>query len=97
MWKYKLQRKLEESRRIIDQIDPRILEMLGKRMQASEKIGDIKAELGLPVCVPKRENEVIRKRRLLGRIYFLDDEFVCDLFELILRESKKIQNRNLVG
>ncbi|MBU0477942.1 chorismate mutase [bacterium] len=92
MWKKgKWQEKLNKHRYVIDKVDYKIVDLLAERMQASEKIGEIKAELGLPIYVPEREAEVIRKRQIVGGIYSLDEEFVKILFKLIMDESKKRQ------
>jgi chorismate mutase/prephenate dehydrogenase len=92
MWRDDWREKLSEYRQGIDEIDVKVLELVGKRMELSEKIGEIKSELGLPICVPEREAEVLGDRRNAGRVCGLREEFVKVLFELVMLESKRIQS-----
>ncbi|MCG3176198.1 MAG: P-protein [Candidatus Omnitrophica bacterium] len=54
-------------RRIIDGIDGRILELLNQRVQASKRIGAIKAAEGGSVYAPHREKEVLDRLKSLNR------------------------------
>lgn len=92
MWRDDWREKLSECRQGIDEVDFKVLELVGRRMELSERIGEIKSELGLPVCVPEREAEVLGDRRNAGRVRGLREEFVRALFELVMVESKRIQS-----
>src|SRR3989338_8488425 len=83
--------KLSEYRHGIDTIDYEILKLLGKRMELSERIGEIKVEHDLPVCVPERDAEVKRKRQEWGDSYGFRPKFVWVLFKVIMNESKRRQ------
>lgn len=53
--------KLEEARRMINEVDACMAELFVKRMRAAEMVYEHKKELGLPILDQKRENEVIEK------------------------------------
>ncbi|MDP2938500.1 MAG: chorismate mutase [Candidatus Omnitrophota bacterium] len=91
MWQENWREKLSEYRQGIDEIDFKVLELVGKRMELSERIGEIKIERGLPACVPEREIQVIATRQNWGIRYRLRAKFVKALFRVIMFESKKIQ------
>lgn len=97
MWRDDWREKLSEYRQGIDEIDFKVLELVGKRMELSEKIGEIKFELELPVCVPEREAEVVRKRQEWGDSYGFRQMFVRVLFKVIMHESKRRQRELAVA
>ncbi len=97
MWRDDWCKKLSEYRQGIDEIDFKVLELVGKRMELSEKIGEIKSELGLPVCVPEREKEVVSKRQQWGDGYGFRQMFVRVLFRVIMQESKRRQRELAVA
>src|ERR1700679_1682987 len=53
-------RALAESRKTIDAIDVKLLELLNQRTRAVEEIGRAKESLAMPVYEPKREEDVFR-------------------------------------
>ena len=97
MWRNDWREKLSEYRQGIDEIDSKVLELLGKRMELSGKIGEIKVERGLPVCVPEREEEVVRKRQEWGDSYGFRQRFVRVLLKVIMHESKRRQRELAVA
>lgn len=54
-----MKKTLEESRKIINQVDNEMAELFVKRMQAVKSIADYKKEHGLPIYDAKREEELI--------------------------------------
>ena len=54
-----MKKSLEESRKIINQVDKEMAELFVKRMQAVKSIADYKKEHGLPIYDAKREDELI--------------------------------------
>ncbi len=52
--------KLEEARRIINQVDEQMAELFEKRMRAAEMVYEHKKEFGLPIRDPKREEAVLK-------------------------------------
>ncbi len=81
---------LDELRAQIDQIDLLMQELFKKRMAVSKQIGVLKKELHLPVFDPKRELELLEKRRAS-----FHDEALWPYYESFLKEiirlSKEIQ------
>ena len=53
--------KLDEARKIINEVDSQMAELFVKRMQAAEMVYEYKKELGLPVLDQEREDAVIEK------------------------------------
>ena len=47
----------------IDQVDRKLVELLGQRAQAVHEIGKLKAGAGLPVYEPEREKAVLENAR----------------------------------
>ncbi len=75
----------------ISEIDRKVLEQLEERMRISKDISKVKKETNLPIEDKKREEELILNRQSYTSI---NKEFVEDLFKLIIKESKRIQNDN---
>ena len=53
--------KLEEARKIINEVDKQMAELFVKRMRAAEMVYDYKKEFGLPILDQKREDALIEK------------------------------------
>lgn len=85
---------LQESRKIIDEIDKDILALFEKRMKAVGDVAEYKRENNLPVFDPKREEEKIQRIKALvkNEIY---TESACELFQKIMDLSKDFENNIL--
>ena len=57
--------KLEEARKIINEVDSKMAGLFVKRMRAAEMVYEHKKEFGLPILDPKREALVIEKNTAL--------------------------------
>ena len=57
--------KLEEARKIINEVDAQMAELFIKRMKAAEMVFEHKKEYGLPILDQKREDAVIEKNSAL--------------------------------
>ena len=57
--------KLEEARKIINEVDSKMAELFVKRMRAAEMVYEYKKEFGLPILDQKREDAVIEKNSAL--------------------------------
>jgi len=95
MWQKSWREKLKKLRNKINQIDFKIINLLGARMEVCRNIGIIKTQNNLPIYVPKRELEVIKNRQQNAGKKDLSDRFIKIIFRLIMTESKKIQKNNL--
>ena len=57
--------KLEEARKIINEVDAQMAELFVRRMRAAEMVFQYKNEFGLPILDRKREEAVIEKNSAL--------------------------------
>ena len=53
--------ELKELRNEIDLIDDELVQLFNKRMQLSAQVADYKKEHNMPIHVPAREREILRK------------------------------------
>jgi len=79
--------KLMIFRKEIDIIDDEMLNLLAKRMNISEKIGEYKKEHGVTVLQMDRWKQVLEDHINKGVKLGLDEESVKEIFEIIHRES----------
>jgi chorismate mutase len=79
-------------RGMIDQYDKQLLGILAHRMQAASKIGRLKVHQAAPVHDPDRERWLLRQRSEWGKSLGLQQDFIDELFALILKQSHWIQS-----
>jgi len=91
------QNKLATARTKIDVVDHQLIEMLGKRMKISDKIGALKKQNNVAILQTKRWNEILGKMILQGEEQNLSEEFILKVFKAIHQESinhqKKVINK----
>lgn len=80
--------ELEALRARIAEADVNLIEALEERMLIAEEVAEFKKENNLPIEDPTRETQVIAERKLHTA---LNKQFIEDLFQLIFKESKRIQ------
>jgi chorismate mutase len=85
------QSKLEELRTEIDKLDGELLEILSKRMEIINEIGDYKIENDITILQMKRWAGIIEDRLSIGTHLGLDKDFLLNLLKLIHTESIKKQ------
>jgi len=85
------QSKLEGLRTEIDKLDGEMLEILAKRMDIINEIGDYKIEKNITILQIKRWAGIIEDRLAIGTNLGLDKEFLLKLLKLIHTESIKKQ------
>ena len=83
-------RVLAESRKTIDALDVRLLELLNQRTRAVEQIGRAKESLGMPIYEPKREEDVFRNVTDHNHGPLTTDA-VKSIFERIIDEMRTLQ------
>ena len=81
--------ELEELRLSIDEEDRQIVAALCRRMELSEKIGELKRQKGLSVYVPERENAVLEKVRSLAGENCAED--MTEIYRRIMKLSRSRQ------
>ena len=87
--------KLEQARRIINEVDSEMAELFVKRMKAAELVYEHKKEYGLPILDEKREQEVIAKNSSLIeddilKAYYMD--YLKNLMSVSRAYQYRLQN-----
>lgn len=84
--------KLDEARKIINEVDAKMAQLFTERMRASKMIFEYKKEYGLPILDAKREAEVIEKNSAL-----IEDEvlkgYYIDYIKNLMSVSRAYQYR----
>lgn len=78
---------LADLRQSIDAVDNGILQLLAKRKELVENVGDVKADKGLPIYVPEREVDLIKARRSEAEALGVSPDLIEDVLKRIIRES----------
>jgi len=77
-------------RKEINEVDNQIIDLLEERFVLSRNIDSWKKRNKLPILDRTREKAIIQDRINKSK---LNKDFVKDLFELILKESRRIQGK----
>ncbi|MFC1838065.1 bifunctional chorismate mutase/prephenate dehydrogenase [Thermodesulfobacteriota bacterium] len=85
---------LEASRKRIDRIDSKLIDLLAERHSEVNKVLEYKKAKGLPVRHPAREEDMISRRRSHGISRELDPDYLEELFRTILRQSRVDQTES---
>ncbi len=73
-------------RKQIDEVDARLITVLGQRFELTQSVGQLKSEADLPPSDPQREARQVRQLRVLGEKAGVDPELIERLFNLIFQE-----------
>lgn len=85
---------LDNLREEIDEIDDRIIELFNKRMQAVEKVAEVKKENGIGISNKKREREILSRISAKSSVH---ETYIRALFSTIFDISRSYQNSLLTG
>ncbi len=88
---------LENLRAQINVVDDQLIDLLGKRMQVADKIGELKKEKNVAVLQSRRWNEILGNMVLEGSSKGLSEEFVLKMFKAIHQESINHQEKIING
>lgn len=77
--------KLEEARKIINEVDSQMAELFVKRMRAAEMVFEYKKEFGLPILDSKREEAVIEKNSEL-----IEDEVLKEYYNIYIKNLMSV-------
>ncbi|MCX7102609.1 MAG: chorismate mutase [Methylobacter sp.] len=81
------QEGLQAYRIKIDELDARLIKILGERMKVVDAIGRYKASHNIPALQPKRFEEILNKNIQLGRNEHLSEAFIRAIMKAIHEES----------
>lgn len=84
--------KLEQARKIINEVDAQMAELFVKRMKAAEQISAYKTEYGLPIFDGQREKAVIERNAALVEDEILKGYYV-DYLTHLMSVSRAYQHR----
>ena len=84
---------LDLLRHKIDEIDQELIALLGRRMDISERIGDVKRKNNIAILQVERWNEIIRNALAHGNELGLSEAFVMKYLSAIHQESIERQTR----
>ena len=71
-----MENKLDEARKIINEVDAQMAELFVKRMQAAEMVYEHKKSVGLPILDEERERAVIEKNSALVEDQLLKNYYI---------------------
>lgn len=83
--------RLEELRERIVEVDEELVDLIGERKSLVQEVGQIKAELGLPILDPAREAAVVRRAAALAREKGIDEELVRDVIWRMMAAAREEQ------
>ena len=83
--------QLDYLRQHMDSIDAEIIDLLAKRMELSDRIGDVKRACNMTAYQPGRWREIVETRGERARMNQLSKDFIVELYEMIHHESIRKQ------
>lgn len=78
--------ELARLRHSIDNIDSALVHLMAERFKATQQVGELKAELGLPASDPGREAIQVARLRALAEESGLDPVFAEKFFAFVVAE-----------
>ncbi len=84
---------LEKLRQQINHLDDELMQIIGQRMKAAEKIGQYKKENNITILQTNRWNEILDRAFTKGEKLGLSKEFITRYFDAMHMESINHQNR----
>lgn len=85
--------KIAKLRMKIENIDNKLINTFGKRMDIADKIGLLKKENNVAILQTKRWNEILERMILEGEANNLSEEFILKMYQAIHQESINHQKR----
>src|SRR6266851_4362995 len=81
-------------RRMIDELDRKLVELLNQRAQAAHEIGKLKRNVGMPIYEPDREQAVFSNVRKVNQGP-LPDRDLLRIYERIMDIMRQIQQEEI--
>ena len=76
----------------IDETDQQLIQLLEKRLQLVEKVGQIKHQHGLPIYAPDRESSMLKRHREDAQKRGVPPQLIEDILRRCMRESYSREN-----
>ncbi|GIG29187.1 chorismate mutase [Cellulomonas marina] len=93
--------ELARLRHSIDNIDAALVHLLAERFKATQQVGRLKAERGLPPADPERERRQVARLRALAVDADLDpvfaEKFLAFIVEEVIRHHEAIAQDSSAG
>ncbi len=83
--------EIEDYRKRLNEIDDSIVDLLSERIRLSSLVGKYKREKGLEIFDSLREKEILKRLCVRGCEKDVGENFIKEVFNLILYNSKEIQ------
>ncbi|WP_375560809.1 chorismate mutase [Bernardetia sp. OM2101] len=84
---------LNECRQEIDKIDTQLIQMIAKRMEVVQKIGQHKRQNKIETLQPNRWQAILDSRQKIAEELNLPSDLVLDIFEVIHQMAIQTQNK----
>jgi len=88
--------ELTQLRENVDELDSRLIDLLGERMEVVRKMGKLKAEQKVSTLQPKRWQEIVDNRVAKGSQRNLSENFMLQLMQSIHEEAIRQQEEDRV-
>ncbi|MBV1923207.1 MAG: bifunctional 3-deoxy-7-phosphoheptulonate synthase/chorismate mutase type II [Flavobacteriaceae bacterium] len=85
--------KIAKLRTKIEEIDNKLINTFGKRMEIADKIGYLKKENNVAILQTQRWNEILDRMIIEGETNKLSEEFILKMYQAIHQESINHQKR----
>jgi chorismate mutase len=89
----KVEKRIYDLRDKIDAVDRKMVDFLNERAGYARELGDIKIQVGLPIYMPKREEEVIYNVKTHNKGP-LSNDAIQRLYERIIDESRRLEREH---
>jgi chorismate mutase len=85
--------KLEQLRKVIDEIDEDLINKFASRMEIIKKIGEYKSQHNTTILQLERWEKILSNRAFLAEKVGLSNDFIKKMLELIHQESISVQTK----
>lgn len=84
---------INDLRKSIGKVDEKIIKLLSFRFKVAKNIGILKKEHGLEIFDPAQEIKIKEIHRAYSKSNKIDEEFVNEIFNLVIKHSRSIQKK----
>lgn len=82
---------INQLRTHIDDLDERIVELIGQRFEIVRKIGELKQAADKEIHDPERESKLYIRMHHMSQQYHVPLEVIVHIYDYLMNESRKIQ------